>query len=113
MSEGNIQRRPDFRPNPNETVPPATAEDAIGDLLRFMASQQTREGIIEQLREVDPSKVVASVQGMTIESPLTSLELMLGMTLEYCARERLLRSPIQAVGLIEAVRQDALDGEVL
>jgi hypothetical protein len=113
MREGNTPERTGFRPNPNETVPPATAEDAFGDLLRYMASQQTREGIIDQLREVDPSKVVASVQGITTGPPLTGLELMLGMTIEYCARERLLRSPIQAAGLIEAVRQDVLDGEVL
>lgn len=112
MTEGNTPERTAFRPNPHETVPPATAEDAFGDLLRYMASQQTRERIIEQLRAVDPSKIVASVQGITTGPPLTSLEMMLGMTVEYCARRDLLRSPIQAVGAIEAVRQDVLDGGV-
>lgn len=101
-----------FRPNPNETIPPQTADDAIGDLLRYMASLHTRAVVIEWLKEVDPSKVAASVQGITTGPPLTSLELMLGMTLEYCAREGLLRSPIQAVGAIEAVRQEVLDGGV-
>ncbi len=112
MTDRLASEQKGFRPNPNETVPPKTTDGAIEDLLRYMASLHTRAVIIEQLKEVDPSKVVASVQGITTGPHLTSLELMLGMTLEYCAREGLLRSPIMAVGAIESVRQDVLDGGV-
>lgn len=112
MTDRSTSEQTGFRPNPNETIPPKTTDGAIEGLLRYMASLRTRAVIIEQLKEVDPSKVVAAVQGVTTGPPLSSLELMLGMTLEYCAREGLLRSPIQAVGAIEAVRQEVLDGGV-
>ena len=71
MTDRSSSEQTGFRPNPNETVPPKTADGAIEDLLRFMASQQTRADIIEQLKVVDPSKVVAAVQGITTGPPLT------------------------------------------
>jgi len=112
MTDRQIQEQTGFRPNPNETVPPQTANDAFEDLLRFMAAKQTRAQVIEELKAVDPSKIVFAVQGVKTGPLLTNLELMIGNTVEYCVREGLLRSPIQAVGAIEGVRQEVLDGGV-
>lgn len=102
-----------FRPNPNETIGPINAWDAVSDAIRYMGSTMTRTEVIEHVRTMDVGSLVLIVKGIKVEAAerqLNPVELHLGTTLGWCARTNLIRSPIEAIGILTGVRQEVLDG---
>lgn len=101
-----------FLPNPKETVPPPTERDAFEDAVRYMGTSMPRDQVRELVRGMGSDRIVSAVQGIPIHPPLNSMERYMAATVEYCMREGLVRSPVVAVGMLEAVRQDVLRGGV-
>lgn len=104
-------QRAGFFPNPNETVPPPTARDAIEDALRYAATSGSRAEVIENMRGIDPLRIVQAVQGrMVVRPPLHGFELYLANTVDGCVRHGLLKNPLEAITTLLSVRFDLLEG---
>lgn len=110
---GNPDRKVRFLPNPNEEVPPPTARDAVEDTFRYLASLSSRDEVRQFAETMDSSRIVSAVQGRIVDRPLEGMELMFGNTIDYCVREGLLSSPIQAVVTLEAVRFDLVHRDIV
>lgn len=99
-----------FLPNPNETVPPPTARDALEDRFRYLASLTSREEVRRQVGEMDPVRIIEAVQGtMVTDRPLNGFELMVGNAIEYCIQNGLLKSPVKAIFVLASVKFDLLN----
>ncbi len=106
------QVRP-WSPNPNETVPPSTAEEALEYFIRYSASQGSRAVVKELMKGVDASVVVLALNGKTVKREPTPFELEIATVISYCVRQKLLEgSPYQAIGAIETVKAELEDGGV-
>ena len=111
----SLERRTKFSPNPNETFPPATAQDAFEDFFRYQASLSSRKevgSIVEGLDSARIAQIALAVRGEKIERPLSAFELMVGNTLQYCIQTGLLRSPAQFFGAFGSAKLDLLRGNV-
>lgn len=107
-----VEKRAGFFPNPNEVVPPHTTEDAIEDTLRYAATFQTRAEVIENMRGLDPVRIVLAVQGIIIKPRLNGLELFMANTIDGCIRAGILKNPTEALFALVNVKLDVLDGGV-
>lgn len=57
-------------------------------------------------------RIVEVAQGMITDHHFNPVELCIGATLESCIRKGLLRNPVFAIGAIESVKQEVLEGGV-
>jgi hypothetical protein len=104
---------PKFLPNPHETIKPTSGREALEDAVRFMGTLMPRAEVRRLIEEMDPAKVMLTVQGVKADDyVLSAVELHIGTTVDWCAREGLLESPISAIGAMVGVRQEVLDGGV-
>ncbi len=107
-----LERRAGIVPYPEGAVLPKTATDAFEDLIRFAGTLQPREEVKKLVGKLDPSRIILAAQGLPIHPPLDDFEHYAFYTLEYCLRNDLLRTPVQAIGTIVAVKQEVLNGGV-
>ena len=105
MSSGHSVEASAGFPDPRQEVSPPTARDAVEDCFRYLATQTSVEEVVEFIRGMDPSRIVHAVQGRVIDRPLEGLELMVANTVDWSARNGLLRhGPIDAVISLESVK---------
>lgn len=99
-------------PYPEGSVLPATAGDAFEDAIRYLGTLTPRATVRDWVRATDSKRIVEAAQGMVTDRHLNPAELCLGATLDYCIKKGLLQSPAFAIGAIESLKQEVLEGGV-
>lgn len=89
---------------------PTTAREAFEELFRGFACQSTQAEVVDFIKGIDPVKIVEASQGIMTTSPLTPFEAVLATTLNDCAERGLLRTALQAVGLLTSLKVDMQTG---
>lgn len=111
MSEHSVENRAGF-PDPRQEVSPPTARDAFEDCFRYLASQSSREEVVDFIKGMDTSRIVHAVHGRDIDRPIEGIELIVANTVDWCARNGLLtQGPIGAVISLESVKFDVVRNE--
>ena len=96
--------------NPNETIEPTSGSEALADTARYMAQLMPRTQVIELIYAMSPTRVINVVNGLTVEPPLSPVEVQLATTVDHY--RELMGSPVRAVALLEVLRQEVQDGGV-
>ena len=94
-----------------EKIPPSSAHEAFEDLFRDL-DRGDREKTKRLIESLDPSRIVLIAEGEIVEPMPTGLELHLVNKILYCVRHELLKTPLEAVGVLKSVKQEVKDGGV-